>query len=264
MRIVTSSSRVALLSSSTTKVCHGPARSPAGESWTVAPSSGGGAAALPRGGSCANAVPAARTMKSAGRKVILRKYISYGIRRCPTSGFQCGEQFRRFERLAEAGSESGAAELFLGPAVQVGGHRDDRRVGGADRLGDREAVEVGQDQVEQDEVELARGARADGLSSGGGRGDAVAGSLDQILEELEAVGRVLDDQEVHGPGDVRFAAADFHVDAAAERLPEHGGASGGIDDRDLHFAFVDEGEQLADEAAQRIVDPARVLYVANQ
>src|SRR5204862_3871004 len=67
----------------------------------------------------------------------------------PWSGFQCGQELGRLEGLAEAGAEAGAAELVLAPAVHVCGHRHDRRALGTDRLGDREAAQVGEDEVEQ-------------------------------------------------------------------------------------------------------------------
>src|SRR6185295_19615483 len=73
-----------------------------------------------------------------------------------------------------------------------------------------------------------------------------------------------DDEQVERLGDLGLAAADLDVDAAAERLPEDVGAAGGVDDGDLHLALVDEGEQLPDEPAERVVDAARVLDVKDE
>ena len=64
--------------------------------------------------------------------------------------------------------------------------------------------------------------------------------------------------------DLGLAPADLDVDAAAEGLPQDGGAAGGVDDRDFHLALVDEGEELADKAAQGVVDAADILDVQDQ
>ena len=119
----------------------------------------------------------------------------------------------RLEAGGELGEGEGLDHVVVGAGAQAadalvdGAHRgqDDRRgldAGGADRLQQRQAVEVGQHPVEHQGVEAAGDRVHQALAPGGGRLDGVAGLAQALGEIVLGVVVVLDDQDAarHGQG----------------------------------------------------------------
>ena len=112
-----------------------------------------------------------------------------------------GQQLRRVERLDEVvvGSGAQAADLLLD--LPLGGEHDDRDVAGAALLGpdlgrDLVAVELGQHDVEKDQVGRLGTPQAESLRAIGRDDDVVALLLERVLQESLYVRVVIDDEDL--------------------------------------------------------------------
>ncbi len=112
-----------------------------------------------------------------------------------------GQQLRRVERLDEVvvGARAQAADLLLD--LPLGGEHDDRNVAGGALLGpdlgrDLVAVELGQHDVEQDQVGRLGSPQAESLRAIGRDDDVVAFLLERVLQEPLYVRVVVDDEDL--------------------------------------------------------------------
>ena len=112
-----------------------------------------------------------------------------------------GQQLGRVERLDEVvvGAGPQPADLLLDLAL--GGEHDDRDVGGAALLAadlgrDLVAVELGQHDVEQDEVGRLGAPQAEPFRAVAGDDDVVALLLERVLQESLDVRVVVDDEDL--------------------------------------------------------------------
>ena len=151
---------------------------------------------------------AVRAMRSSSRSAQARRVcsgrVSAGRRRI---GLEPGGELGEGEGLDDVVVGAGAQ---AGDALVDGAHRgqEDRRgldAGGADRLQEREAVEVGEHPVEDQHVEAAVEGVHQALAAGAGRLDGVAGLAQALGEVVAGLGVVLDDEDAAGhEGQIRL------------------------------------------------------------
>ena len=125
----------------------------------------------------------------------------------------------RLEPGRELGEGEGLDQVVVGAGAQAGdalvdgAHRgqEDRRglhAGGAQRLQERQAVEVGEHAVEHQGVEAAVEGVHQALAAGAGRLDGVAGLAQALGEIVAGVGVVLDDEDAAGHAAMSLLGSD--------------------------------------------------------
>ena len=162
-------------------------------------------------------------------------------------GAHPGEELGDAEGFGDVVVGAGVERVDLVRGVGARGQHDDGHGGLlAQRGDDRGAVDVGQSEVEDDQVGPIGGGGRDGVAAGvgGGHGVAVGGEVDP--QGPQDVGVVVDDEHVgHRAGS--SAAASVRVDGGSRRVDRQG---------DHHGEAPAGGRLGAQGAAHRFGEPA--------
>ncbi len=112
-----------------------------------------------------------------------------------------GKQLARLEGLGQiiVGAELQPDDAVHGVAAR--GEHEDRGVApGADAPAHFEAVEVGQHQIEDEQVEMAAAVLIDGVEAGRGDGNVILRLAEVVGDHLGKAGIVFDQQDSSGHG----------------------------------------------------------------